>query len=402
MSRRALGLFLFVAGMSFIAACGGGGGGSPTPPGVPSTGSGGSDPGSNATATPSANPCNCVTIKEKATKDKLLGGITLGKDNHLYATTPVGVDIFDQQLDLLPSPGPAQARIRETWPSVPKNSTPQGALAATGSTINVLGNTPGGASSAVTSFASGPVPTPSSQPLLAQYNVNTQTWFNVSPGNFGDKWVSLAPLDSTSLFVVGDHRTANNGWTGFILGFGVACVSPVFSHPLGASSIGADGNLWVATDPSLNSKSPSDPQTNPSILYDVNASTGAIIHAYTLPKGSHVSAIAAGNNAVWFTDDGLNEIGEVPIGATNVTLIPLPNNGVAQAPVGISQDSIGRMWFTEFNGKRVGYVMPTTLQITVFKVTGGPIGIIGCVPGQNCPATNVFFAETAALGNASF
>ena len=408
MSRRALVFFLFVTGSFALSACGGGGGGStpqlPSDPGT-TVGSGSNSnpgPGSSPSAPPAS--CNCVMIKEKATKDQLLGGITVATDNHLYATTPVGVDVFDQQLDLLPSPSPAQVRVRETWPSVPRNSAPSGLLVATGSNVNVLGTTTtGGTGSEAGTLASaaGPVPTPSSQPLLAQFNVNTQSWFNVTPGNFGDKWVSLAALGTTSLFVVGDTR-GPNGWTGFILGFGVACVSPVFTHPLGASAMGPDGNLWVATNPALNSNSPSDPNTNPSILYAVNPSTGAIVHTFTLPKGSHVSAIAAGTHALWFTDDGLNEIGQIPIGASAPVLIPLPNKGTAQSPVSITQDSVGRMWFTEFNGKRVGYVNPATLAITIFNTKGGPIGIIGCVPGQICPPTNVFFAENAALGAASF
>lgn len=407
MSRRALIFFLVMTAFSLaLSACGGGGGSTPPQPsdsnpnGVGSGGNGNPAPGASPTTTPN---CNCVTIKEKATKDQLLGGITLASDNRLYATTPVGVDIFDQQLDLLPSPSPAQARHRETWPTVPKNSGPIGLVVSTGQNVNVLGTTPGGTTTGATAFSetSGPVPTPSSQPILAQFNVNTGTWFNVTPGNFGDKWVSLAALGTTSLFVVADTRGAN-GWTGFIIGFGIACVSPVFSHPLGASAMGPDGNLWIATDPSLNSNSPSDPNTNPSILYAVNTSTGAIVHAFTLPKGSHVSAIAAGTHAVWFTDNGLNELGEVQIGGSGPTLIPLPNKGTAQSPVSITQDSIGRMWFTEFNGKRVGYIVPSTHAITIFNTKGGPIGIIGCVPGQMCPPTNVFFAENAALGAASF
>ncbi|MBV8638481.1 MAG: hypothetical protein JO322_10370 [Candidatus Eremiobacteraeota bacterium] len=410
MSRRALVFFLAITGISFaLGACGGSGGGGgslTTPPDLPSTT--GSGTGDGSTPPPAAMPspppsCGCTMIKEKPTKDKLLGGIAVGDDNNLYATTAVGVDIFNQQLNLLPSPSPAEARIRQTWPSVPKNSAPQGIVAQAGAAINVLGTIRGGTSSASGFIASsGPQPTPDSRPIVAQYNTDTDTWFNVSQGVFGDKWVSLSAPGGTSVFVVGDHFTSSKGWTGYLFGIGVGCISPSFTHPLGASTIGPDGNLWVATDPSLNSKSPSNIKTNPSMLFVVSPTTGAIKQSFTLPSGSHVSAMAAGGHAVWFTDDGLNDVGFVPIGGTGFTLIPLPDHGTAQAPVSITPDSIGRMWFTEFNGKRVGYVTPMTQLITLFKVTGAPIGIVGCVRGQNCPAQNVFFAEVAALGNASF
>ncbi len=409
MARRALVLVVAVVSFSLVAC---GGGSTPNTTNLPSvndpgsgTGNGGptAPPGATPTPAASAKPCGCTTIKEKHTKDKLLGGIALGQDNLIYATTAVGIDVFDQQLNLMPSPSPAQARIRDTWPTVPKNGAPSGLLASAGSTINALGTTPGTPGSTTTSFSltSAPVPTPSSQPMLAQYNVVTKTWFNVSLGNFGDKWVSLASPGGTSVFVVGDRFAPATQWTGYLQGVGIGCISPLFAHPLGPSAIGPDGNLWLATDPSLNSNAPSNGK-NPSMIFAVDPSTGTIKLSFTLPNHSHVSAIAAGDHAVWFTDDGLNEVGFIPIGGSGFTLLPLPNAGTAQAPVSITRDSMGRMWFTEFDGKRVGYVTPATQQITIFKVTGTPVGIVGCVPGQTCPQQNVFFAEITALGAASF
>ncbi len=408
MSRRALVLFLFIAGVSCsLVACGGG---SPAPPAPVNSNNGGSGsgnpaPGAEATATPSSSPCGCNTIREKTTKDELLGGIAVGSDQKIYATTATGVDIFDSNLDLLPSPSPAaQSRTRQTWTSVPKNSGPSGVLIAAGSTVTALGTTTNGttASALEMPLAAGPVPTPSSQPLLEQYNIPTETWSLLRSGNYGDKWVSLASAGGTSVFVVGDHFTPA-GWQGFLLGIGVGCVSPVFTHPLGASAVGPDGNLWVATDPSLNG-SKNGTANNPSILYAVSPSTGQIVHSFALPNKSHISAIAAGSSAIWFTDDGLNSIGEVPTGGNSPSLIALPNNGNGQTPVSITPDSIGRMWFTEKDGKRVGYVTPATLQLTILRVTtrGNPLGIVGCVQGQNaCPRTDVFFAENIALGAAS-
>lgn len=419
MARNALGYaraahthFLLIAAVSFaLAACGGGS--SATAPGLPgANGSGSGEGGGGSTSSPSASPspCGCVKIKEVPTKDRLLGGIAFGQDNHIYASAPNGIDIFNLQLSLLPSPSPlpqARMRIPFTWPAVPKGSAATGPTISAGGTIGALGSapspTPKPGSSGLSAFdvTSGPKPTPSGVPMFAQFSLSTQTWATPSLGTFGDRFVSLSSPAGTSVFVVGDHLTSS-GWVGFLLGFGVACISPNFTHPLGPSTIGPDGNLWVATDPSLNSNKPSDPESNPSMLFVVQPSTGTIKQSFTLPKGSHVSAMAAGDNAVWFTDDGLNEVGFVVIGGTSFTLLPLPNAGTSQAPVSISRDSMGRMWFTEFNGKRVGYVNPPTLQIFVFKVTGSPIGIVGCVPGQNCSAQNVFFAENAALGDASF
>jgi hypothetical protein len=430
MARRTLILLVAVVAVSLSAACGGGSSGVTTPS-APSDGGSGSGAGNgtgngggNGSAPPSAppSPLPTATLAEQVVPDTLLGGVAFGSDGNLYAstTTPSGLNIYNPQLQLLPSPTPMPTMppgaVPFTWPTVPKNLTATGPTASSGTMVNALGTTTTTTTSGVLPFTdfnvgSGPKPTPSSFPALAQYNVSSRSWMPLTSqnfGNFGDRWVSLASPGQGVVFVIANHFSQGR-WTGSIVGFGIACVSPTIQFPLGPSAIGPDGNLWVATDPSLNSNAPSDPQTNPEILFDINTSTGEFMQFRLQSKGAHISAIAPGNNSVWFTDDGLNSLGFVPIGGTLMYPIKLPNQGVAQSPDSITKDSIGRMWFTEKNAKRVGYVVPNgTLNptITIFRqtLTGSPLGIIGCLPNQPCPqnaATNIFFAESKAIGSAA-
>ena len=411
MVRRALVILVALVALAF-SACGGGS--NSTNPNLPSDNNGGSGSGTgNGSGSPppvnvTPDPSPTSTFFEQPSKDTLIGGVAVGSDGNIYASTPNGIDIFGPQLTLLPTPSPLPQgqRIGDTWPAPPHNS-PIGPVVSSGSMINALGVQPSPKPvSGAMNLANDPVPAPSSQPLLAQYDITKNAWVNVTLGNMGDKWVSLASPGQGTVFVTGDHLTSN-GWVGFLLGFGISCVSPTFTFPLGPSAIGPDGNLWVATNPSLNGKA--DATANPSILYEINTSTGQIIHTFNLSKidfKSHVSAIAAGNNAIWFTDDGNNSLGFVPVGGSLNYPNSLPNQGTAQAPVSITRDSIGRMWFVERDGKRVGYATPgtTPLLFTILKVTtrGSPLGIVGCVPGQHCPQTKVFFVEAnpATVGGA--
>lgn len=428
-------LVLLVALISFaLGACGGGsnGGGAPTLPNGDGNGNGNANASPPpASATPDPSPAASSGINEHPEpKATFLGGVALGTDGLVYATTtsPPGINIYSPQLSPEPSPPsmPAASNrlVAQTWPTVPKKLAATGPVVAAGTIISALASSPtttGGALGSEDLSASvGPMPTPSSFPALVQYDVNARSWIPLARqnfGGFGDRWVSLASPGQGVVFVVANRFTATPPqWVGTIIGFGIACFVPTFPTSLGASAIGPDGStLFVASDPPLNGKE--DPQTNPSNLYAVNTSTGAIEQTIRLDdlfhgKSSHVSSIAAGNDAVWFTDDAADAIGFVPMGSSSAQMI----NFNPHRPEGITRDSFGRMWFTEHDGKFVGYVTPNGTNnppVTIVKTkkltgqtVGSPLGIVGCsrIPGQPCAQTsNVFFVEQnpSVVGDAS-
>jgi hypothetical protein len=397
MSRYAT--FVFAALVLAVSACSGNPTSSTSPFQVAPGGTGATSAPPTTTPCPPTPTPSPQAIKEKQFNDHFRGGIAIGADNLVYAVGQNSIDVFDQQLDSI-SQQVAQLRGRQTWPAPPKKLTPTGSVAAAGNTINAIATAPTaspGGSQATSDAAGVPSPAPSTRPALAQYDVTTHNWFNVSYGEPGEVWPSLTSPVANGVFVVGDRLTTK-GWAGFLQGFGIGCVSPSFTYPLGASAIGPDGNLWVATEPKLNANG-SNATSNPSMIFDVDVTTGTIKLSFMLPAGSHVSAISNGSSGVWFTDDGLDKIGFASLSGGAPTFFNLPNNGKAHLPLGISQDSSGAVWFTEFNGKKVGYIDPLSHQITEFNTTQGAHGIVGCIPGQVCPNMTVFFTEDTIIGS---
>jgi virginiamycin B lyase len=106
------------------------------------------------------------------------------------------------------------------------------------------------------------------------------------------------------------------------------------------------------------------------------------------------------DNAIWFTDGGLNEIGRIDQNG-NVSHFPLTRLPHLQ-PQGITVGADGNLWFTELLGNRIGRIIPSTGNITEFMVpttNAQPNGIIGCQNGNPCPTTRaVFFTEIQKVG----
>ena len=384
------------AALVILAACGGASGssdgGTAALPPSQLPGNTGAATSSAPPLTPASNPT------EKPLKDTLRGGVAVGSDGLIYASGIAGLQVFNQQLNLFSSSSGVAASPSDTWAHSP-GLVPAGPVLAAGNTIEALAVLPNPKNAASTTMIT---PLPTSEPALAQYDVPTKTWFNVSFGFPGNLWVSIALSPFSQAFIVGDTLMPT-GWVGMLVPVSaVACVQPAFTNPLGASVGGPDGKLWIATDPSLNSTKPSD-SSNPSKILVVDPSVGSILRVYTLPAGSQIRGMASAANGVWFTDEGLNAVGLARTSG-GFTIFPL-KSGKGRAPMGITQGSDGAFWFTEFNGNTIGRIDPVTDAITEFKVptaNAHPNGIIGCNANSPCVKGAVFFTEDHALGKLRF
>ncbi len=132
---------------------------------------------------------------------------------------------------------------------------------------------------------------------------------------------------------------------------------------------GPDGNLWF-TDfgtPEIGSIVPS---------------TGAITH-YTVTSATSATsgdpepeAIVAGpNDTMYFADFSSNAIGSISTSAAAVTgaLTPITETPITTTnanPRGIVYDAVcdANIWFTEYNGNKIGTLSTTTMTITEYAV----------------------------------
>lgn len=181
---------------------------------------------------------------------------------------------------------------------------------------------------------------------------------------------------------------------------GAGCTSPcTYYGPFNAMTLGSDGKMYVATTPGVSSFSGDPP--HPSVIYRVDPATQSTLSMTALPSGSSVTQIAAGpDNAVWFTDTGLNEIGRLSsTGTLTYYSVPTANSGLS----GIAPGSDNAMWFTEKNANKIGRIA-TDGTITEYAIndpnahpqgiTAGPLG--GCVPHT------MYFTVTSGLGTLTF
>jgi hypothetical protein len=264
--------------------------------------------------------------------------------------------------------------------------------------------------------AAGSSSTPS-QPVLVQFDTSTHTWLPVTfidnlPGDMFVSFVQDAGLFGKPV-IVGD-RPAANGFLGFLAIPDAACGTPPFLFmlpntptvvPFGVGAFDSNGVIWVATDPALNSKAPSNPG-NPSEIFAFDPNLNQVTRFVTLRDGSQVNGMVLGpDNAIWFTDGGLNEIGRVDQNGT-LTEFPL-HSGAGLQPQGITVGTDGALWFTELHGNRIGRITTTGVitETNVPTAKAEPNGIIGCQRGNPCPSPSprsVFFAEHQKVGKVTF
>jgi streptogramin lyase len=147
---------------------------------------------------------------------------------------------------------------------------------------------------------------------------------------------------------------------------------------------GGDGNLWF-TDFAT------------GVIGSIVPSTGAITHYTIATSATNGSAepegIALGPNAtLYFAEYNSNAIGSISTttaattGAlTPVTETPLTTNNAN--PRGVAYDATcdANVWFTEFNGNKIGVLSTTTMTVTEYTVptTAAQPDQIACGPDGN-------------------
>lgn len=390
--KRGLSLLVALTAL-LVAACSGGAGSS----------GGGVVPSSQNDLNQAAAPKPTPTVTDKGIKDTFRGGVTVGADNLVYASGSVGLQQFTQDLSLITPSSIALADASvppDTWPVSPKGSTPSGPVATSGTTVSALGVVGTSTSALSLRPECGCV----LQPFLAQYNVQTKTWFNVVMGKPGDKWVSLSAVpNGGGFFVVADTPTSAGGFSGIIIPVGPACGGDTaLNLPLGVSTVGPDGNVWVTVDLSLSGISPIT--ATPEILV-VDPNQHRIVRTYTLAGGSHVTSLVSTATAVWYTDGGRNEIGQIPLGSTGPPNTFKIKSGSGQQPMEITVGTDDAMWFTESNGNKIGRIDIATKTITEFKVptpNSHPHGIYGCTTSGPCVTGKLFFNEDHGVGRVRY
>jgi len=85
------------------------------------------------------------------------------------------------------------------------------------------------------------------------------------------------------------------------------------------------------------------------------AARAVAIGEYVLPSanGGPTGIVAGADGAVWFTEEGANQIGRITIGGT-ITEFPVPTPH--SAPVGIAAGPDGALWFTELTTSQIGRI----------------------------------------------
>ncbi|MGZ3496960.1 MAG: Vgb family protein [Vulcanimicrobiaceae bacterium] len=324
-------------------------------------------------------------IREHATKDALIGGMTIGDDGNLYATTAIAVDVFIPRT-LMTTQSTAAVRPF-TWPNVhalvptgPVSHGPQGTVFALGQ----LTGTPPPASAQPSNLAASDAKNNAFTPALAKFTIATNTWAPVSYGKPGDVYEHLTEALDGAMWVSANTPTSN-GLEGFVFTTKAGCASPQFSAALGAITTGPDGGIWVASDPGLNARSPSQ-------VYRIDPTSGLVTQSITLPSDVRVSDMTAGpDGAMWFTDNQRNQIGRFTLsGSVTFFHIPTPNSKPTTITVGCD----GALWFTEKSGNKIGRIT-TAGSVTEFKAltANADLGrIVRCLNGS------LFFTEKHAIG----
>ena len=159
-----------------------------------------------------------------------------------------------------------------------------------------------------------------------------------------------------------------------------------------AIALGTDNMLWVANDGQtqdpLNIVRPSILVVNPT-----NPAAAVQIHQFMLPTMSHITAMVTNrsDHAVWFADQGLNEIGRISeTGQIKFFHIPTPNAGLAGITTDPNFPTV--LWFTERTANKVGRI--TTDGITFHE----PVPTANAKLGNMVTTSGaIFFTEAHAI-----
>lgn len=155
---------------------------------------------------------------------------------------------------------------------------------------------------------------------------------------------------------------------------------------------GPDGAMYAASDPALE-------RGIASQIFRYDSASKTLMNTFTLPPGSQVEQIARGpDNALWFTDSGLNEIGRLTTyGSVAYYKVPTSSAGLT----GITLASDHALWFTETNANKIGRIV-TNGSVTEYSIPSPgsqPLGITAVPSGSHAA---LYFSEANALGKLTF
>ncbi len=154
-----------------------------------------------------------------------------------------------------------------------------------------------------------------------------------------------------------------------------------------AETLGSDGLMYLASDPHFK-------PGEPSRIFGYN-DADKLVDRIVLPSHSNVAAMTNGPDGnVWFTDVGLNEIGQVARnGTVTYYSIPTANAGLS----GITSASDHALWFTESSANKIGRIdlKGNVSEYAVPNKAAGPSGIAATPAGQPFA---IYFVNGGGLG----
>ncbi len=335
----------------------------------------------NPSTPPTTNPgpppqTSSTQVIEFPSSATLLGGLALGSDGNVYFSTTTEIGVFSPKTGRYTL---TASRVPDTWPVIP-TLQPRGAVASADGVVSAI----------AMNDTSSPAPqqamtadTFCCTPALVRLTIaNGSFTENYGPPNDVFEDVTMTP-DGTPWVTANQPTPA--GLLGFIYTTKAGCSTALLPDAINSITLGADGFIWLASDPQLNN-------TTESQIFRVDPSNGNVVHTYRLGTGSLVTGLTAGpDGALWFTDQGLNEIGRLGSdGTISYFSIPTAASGLAAITTGCD----GALWFTEQQANKIGRIT-TAGKVSEYAVptpNAGVGDIAGCLGGA------IFFTEKHAIG----
>ncbi len=148
----------------------------------------------------------------------------------------------------------------------------------------------------------------------------------------------------------------------------------IYDVPTGAPALrslveGPDGNVWVC-------------EYEGDAIARVTPS--GVVTQFALPQPDslpHDITVGPDNNSIWFSEPGVNKIGEMDLNGNVIrqfTLTTTPPSSFANIEC-LDVDANGNFWFSEYTGNKIGKLDPSTGQFTEYAVptpNGGPAGLV--------------------------
>jgi len=116
------------------------------------------------------------------------------------------------------------------------------------------------------------------------------------------------------------------------------------------------------------------------------AATSYVTRTYQLAPGSRPYALAVQGTTIWFTANGLNQIGKLTPSTGTIQVYPIPaaNSG----PAGIAVAPNGEIWFTLQTANKLGRFNPTT---SAFQLYDYPLANGGLDEVAMVTSTSIWF-----------